>query len=479
MCGLAGIAVNAASVAGVGRAVWGPLFEALLRENERRGSHATGVATFLTAQKTVGEKDIWKMAERATTVLNSEAWSGVVRPNLLRSMTAAVIGHTRHATHNNARLDKAAHPFVEGNVIGAHNGVIDNWMEIERGLAKGTNWIVDSQAAFGLLAHHDDPAEALGELEGYFALTWWKEGMLHIARSSGAMLSCAYAPKQRLMAWASEKSVLTRTLDRMNIGAYEVWEPSAGCIYTYAPERFGKKGTNGVKTTFKEKTRFRSRHVPAGVGLSQGYSTVSSIPPYRGRSIGDPYDDGDNGLRNMATGATTGGTRRKPKLLPPPKGGNKLTRKYEVAQHLTSDQLGLAGHMADNLLSTRAVAVQVSRLQMLVMSLRERVDTLELENDHLYSLLEDLDPRFKLERPRHRVEVEVEDNTGDADDGQLPLLDEVAIDTEDVDDTPYKFEVRPRPVCETCGRPGSPQEPLLQGRDGAYIHDDCIFAGSC
>ena len=216
MCGLTGVAVHPVH-GNVKLAL--KMLPALLRSIEKRGSHATGIAV-------LGGSDpfILKAAVPATEFVKSVPFNDAMQGRVLKQATPSVfLGHTRHAFvaggENNAHRDDCAHPFSEGRVIGAHNGVIYNWRALEQQLPEHTPYEVDSQVIFGLLNQKPSPADALEALEGYFALSWMKHGSLFLASSSAGSLYAAYMQRQRMLVWHSEQRELLDMLLSFGIKA--------------------------------------------------------------------------------------------------------------------------------------------------------------------------------------------------------------------------------------------------------------------
>jgi predicted glutamine amidotransferase/regulator of replication initiation timing len=217
------------------------MLEALLVSIETRGKHATGIAACGGSNPF-----IFKWAEPASKVIEAEVWKEQMKR--VAPDTPVLLGHTRHATLANANQDEAAHPFMEGKVVGAHNGIIYNWMDIARAHKRhegDDRLIVDSQAAFVLLNAFKKPEKALQKLDGYFALTWTKGRHLYMARSS-APLAVAYIPELRTMYWHSEKFKLEKMLKDSGFDKKEfsVWEPKEGWVYKFDPTKFDANLTN-------------------------------------------------------------------------------------------------------------------------------------------------------------------------------------------------------------------------------------------
>lgn len=256
MCGLAGIArrPNETSLE-----FTKALLEDLMESIGHRGSHATGIAA-----STKDATMIFKVAEPVKQVLTSPAWKKTMEA--LTEAVGVIQGHTRFATHFNSKQDDCAHPFREGKVVGAHNGVIYNWRSIEDRLRYkgqiGGYYKVDSQVIFGLLNRFKDPNKALEELDGYFAVTWMKGGLLHMARSPDAQLAGAYIHPIQSLVWNSELDVLHKVLQKAGFKDdgkdYVAWKIMPNVVYSYDPEAFSHETSNVVRNPvqFITKKRF-------------------------------------------------------------------------------------------------------------------------------------------------------------------------------------------------------------------------------
>lgn len=276
MCGLTGVARVGAR--GGDPAQVKAIFTELLDETKARGRHATGIAAH-GGRSTF----VWKRAAPANVVVKSDAYEKVMKQVSKRFQI--LMGHTRFATHDNADRDDCAHPFKYGPVIGAHNGMITNWWEVQQKL--DVKCKVDSEVVFAGLATHDDPQETLDLLDGYWALTWMRNGQLFVCRSGEAPLSMAYVSEWQCLFWNSEDHVLKRVLNKHKVPAYELWSPLPGHLYTFSPWKFDAAKTHVVKrgVTFKSRRRDHGKVDTARPPMWRGgysVSTGSSVASFEG-----------------------------------------------------------------------------------------------------------------------------------------------------------------------------------------------------
>jgi hypothetical protein len=80
-----------------------------------------------------------------------------------------VAGHTRQATCGHV-CTRNAHPFRYGKIIGAHNGIVD----------APASYKVDSEYLIDLLSKGTDYHSALGEVAGYWGLSWYDGKYLYL-----------------------------------------------------------------------------------------------------------------------------------------------------------------------------------------------------------------------------------------------------------------------------------------------------------
>lgn len=134
--------------------------------NESRGGHATGIYSDkfgIVKDKLPADKFI-------------AYYSNEFKANGL------LLGHTRFKTHG-ANTPNNAHPFCFDDVVGVHNGVIDNYLEIAtRYHYKALE--VDSQSIFLAIANNSTNEECiLPEIIGAMAIAYTKnDGLLYLYR---------------------------------------------------------------------------------------------------------------------------------------------------------------------------------------------------------------------------------------------------------------------------------------------------------
>lgn len=140
-----------------------------------------------------------------------------------------LIGHTRAATVGSVCKENA-HPFEfkgpGGSVIGAHNGSISNWKEMDEKYKEKLE--VDSMHIFNHIAQDRD----LKEIEGYGAITFIKNAQLYLSRFNGGSLSIAQIKNDRGIVWSSEEYALKKALEGANLDYY-CYKVNEGIIYYY------------------------------------------------------------------------------------------------------------------------------------------------------------------------------------------------------------------------------------------------------
>lgn len=146
MCGIAGFSTKRANNKHVA------LMRMLTYLNVSRGGQSTGIYV-----RKKDQRDVIKKAVSAKEFLKE------VGPDVFKGELA--LAHTRFATMG-AVNDENAHPFQFGEVIGVHNGVLNNPKDVYK------DAVVDSQALFWGINELGDPEEVFKQLSGTACVAW-------------------------------------------------------------------------------------------------------------------------------------------------------------------------------------------------------------------------------------------------------------------------------------------------------------------
>ncbi|MET3559915.1 glucosamine--fructose-6-phosphate aminotransferase (isomerizing) [Bartonella japonica] len=204
MCGIIGILGN--------RCVTSSLIDGL-RRLEYRGYDSSGVAT-------VHNGHLYRMrAEGKLVYLEEKLKQTPLEGNL-------GIGHTRWATHGVA-VERNAHPHLTERLAIVHNGIIENFVELQRELIKD-GYVFETETDTEVIAHLItralksglSPQEAMRtswkKLQGAFALAliFKDEDNLMIAARSGPPLAIGYGKDEFFV--GSDAIALAPFVDRIS-----------------------------------------------------------------------------------------------------------------------------------------------------------------------------------------------------------------------------------------------------------------------
>jgi predicted glutamine amidotransferase len=197
MCGLVG-------VVGKGSLAADRFFKVLLQLDVVRGEHSTGVLLVSSG----GSESVHKAVGAP-----SELYDSIKFNKSLSLQNNVMLGHNRYASCG-AINKRNAHPFVHGNITGAHNGTITT----QHKLLDYVDFKVDSDNILYNISKVGIQATT-PLLGGAYALTWWDsdERTINIVRNDERPMYYAYSRDRLNFFWASEKWMLQVASEKSHI----------------------------------------------------------------------------------------------------------------------------------------------------------------------------------------------------------------------------------------------------------------------
>lgn len=193
-------------------------FDFMLKLDTVRGHHSTGVARIENIKrdqyqvvKNVGTP--WDMIKDKPKEYYNNG-NGVLNGDY-----AVLMGHNRWATVG--KIDEEnAHPFVAGNIIGAHNGTIPQYQRTK--LEDHQYYQTDSEAIF-FNFDKNGVKETINKIQGAWALTWYNfaDDTFNILRNKERPLFFAWKKGGKVMYYASEPEFIYMATDKYNIDLEE------------------------------------------------------------------------------------------------------------------------------------------------------------------------------------------------------------------------------------------------------------------
>lgn len=138
------------------------------------------------------------------------------------------LGHNRWATIGEVN-ENNAHPFLQGNIVGAHNGTLVNVKHLE----DGESFEVDSEAIFYNLNKNGIDA-TIPRIHGAYALTWYdtEAEKLYFIRNSQRPLFYASNQPNDVLFWASEPWMLEIAAMKNKIKLDKITELKENTLYS-------------------------------------------------------------------------------------------------------------------------------------------------------------------------------------------------------------------------------------------------------
>lgn len=185
----------------------------------------------------------------------------------LGTKTHSVVGHNRAATVGNIN-DHTAHPFVEDNIVGVHNGTLSAGWKTDLQVSK--NCDVDSRGLYRAVAARGIDW-VVDHLYGAAALVWvdCHTDKTFVFRNSERPLHWATNTSGNTVWYASEKGMLEWLLDKSNIQHTEVQEFKVNTLYDITD------GEVKELRTLPRATRVVNTPPPRGVSATASQTTYS------------------------------------------------------------------------------------------------------------------------------------------------------------------------------------------------------------
>lgn len=185
------------------------VFKAMLCLDTIRGPDSTGV---LAVSGSTGH-EIFKKVGTPWDCFSEAAFE-----KIFKYTNVLLLGHNRAATVGTV-IEKNAHPFDVGEIIGVHNGTLRN----ERKLDDHEFFDVDSETLLHNFANNG-VAETVKILDGAFAVVFYdkRDHTVHFVRNKERPLFYAYSKDMKTLFWASEAWMLQIACARYGV---EIGDP--------------------------------------------------------------------------------------------------------------------------------------------------------------------------------------------------------------------------------------------------------------
>lgn len=141
---------------------------------------------------------------------------------------SSLFGHTRMPTTGSVCKENS-HPFEIGNIIGAHNGMVHNWSELETKYQERKKFAVDSMHIFA----HLNEGKDMKELHCYGAIEWVERDRnpehLFLCKLSDSG-DLAIARTEHGIVWSSTKPALEAAMDAAELKIKEMVSVKKGHV---------------------------------------------------------------------------------------------------------------------------------------------------------------------------------------------------------------------------------------------------------
>ncbi len=218
--------------------------------NEERGRDASGIAVL----KQGASAAVFKLPIPASEFVKRPLYTKIL--NSINAQTTLILGHTRHPTKGNPANSSNNHPIQAGDVIGVHNGHIDNDDLLFANCNCERKGEVDSEVIFSLLWHELEGAFGdveltavqanLQKLEGKFVILAGDQrqpNKLLVVKQSNP-LSLHYHPEWQALIFSSRYIFLRKTFGRAVLHE----RLSSNKIFIFDAEKLPQFTSQSIKT---------------------------------------------------------------------------------------------------------------------------------------------------------------------------------------------------------------------------------------
>ena len=203
-----------------------------------RGEHSTGVGAISNAFTKEPKVQVFKSLGSATDFFNDHALSSRTR-DVTFAPVSVLMGHNRFATQGKV-IAENAHPFEFENLVGAHNGTVDQSSLKDFNGFKSFD--IDSKIIFSHLSDTQDLKEVWDTADGAMALVWWDKvtNKLNIIRNAQRPMYICYSEDDKLVMWASELWMIQIAAMRNGIKLRDYIHATPDTLYTFDNKETGE-----------------------------------------------------------------------------------------------------------------------------------------------------------------------------------------------------------------------------------------------
>lgn len=261
-------------------------FKQMLLLTSIRGAHSTGIAG-IDQRKDNSEISVVKSVGSPYNLYSYEATNQFFT-RMLNNFTT-VLGHGRFATKGAINAINA-HPFEEGHITLAHNGVISNFWGL-KDFTKHKNIEVDSHLIAKLI-EEEGAINVLPKVEGAYVFMWYdrNDSTFNIARNKERPLFVVEQEDKETLTFASEAQTLLWNGSRNNTKYTDPIGIEEMQIFT-----FNKDSLEPIITPYKQEPK-------KIISYSRGYPDYDAYarPVYKEQSKNKFSDSYSSGSGNVA-----------------------------------------------------------------------------------------------------------------------------------------------------------------------------------